>query len=73
MPFSSDESKIKRCEDAEKLGLKIVAKEHLRDSFVGLYDTPSTGISSNQRNALKRLAVSRFVHHRLPDFTKFPC
>ncbi|KAF9685289.1 hypothetical protein SADUNF_Sadunf03G0039100 [Salix dunnii] len=59
LPFSSDDSKIKRCEDAEKLGLKIVAKEHLRDSFVGLYDTPSTGISSNQRNALKRLAVSR--------------
>ena len=73
LPFSSDDRKIKRCEDAEKLGLKIVAKEHLRDSFVGLYDTPSTGISSNQRNALKRLAVSRFVHHRLPDFTKFPC
>ncbi|XP_034900158.1 uncharacterized protein [Populus alba] len=59
LPFSADDSKIKRCEHAEKLGLKIVAKEHLRDSFVGLYDTPSTGISSNQRNALKRLAVAR--------------
>ncbi|CAK7356535.1 unnamed protein product [Dovyalis caffra] len=59
LPLSPNEYNIKRFEDAEKLDLKIVAKEHLRDSFVGLYDTPSTGISSNQRNALKRLAVAR--------------
>ncbi|KAL9368682.1 hypothetical protein Peur_039881 [Populus x canadensis] len=57
MPFSPDDDKIKRFEDAEKLYLKIVAKEHLRGSFVGLYDTTSTGISSNQRRALKRLAM----------------
>ncbi|KAI5602397.1 hypothetical protein BDE02_01G153700 [Populus trichocarpa] len=69
MPFSPDDDKIKRFEDAEKLYLKIVAKEHLRDSFVGLYDTTSTGISSNQRSALKRLAVASFF--LLPSkFTK---
>lgn len=69
MPFSPDDDKIKRFEDAEKLYLKIVAKEHLRDSFVGLYDTTSTGISSNQRSALKRFAVASFF--LLPSkFTK---
>jgi general transcription factor 3C polypeptide 1 len=69
MPFSPDDDKIKRFEDAEKLYLKIVAKEHLRGSFVGLYDTKSTGISSNQRRALKRLAVASFF--LLPSkFTK---
>ncbi|CAN1286793.1 hypothetical protein LINPERPRIM_LOCUS19417 [Linum perenne] len=37
-PFDPQDSRIQRVEDAEKLKLKIVAKEHLRDSFVGLYD-----------------------------------
>ncbi|CAN1827352.1 hypothetical protein LINPERHAP1_LOCUS31913 [Linum perenne] len=58
-PFDPQDSRIQRVEDAEKLKLKIVAKEHLRDSFVGLYDVPSTGFNPLQRRALERLAIAR--------------
>ncbi|KAJ7011575.1 hypothetical protein D5086_001527 [Populus alba] len=69
MPFSPDDDKIKRFEDAEKLYLKIVAKEHLRDYFVGLYDTTSAGISSNQRSALNDLPLLVFSFS-LPNLQK---
>ncbi|CAN0877955.1 SART-1 family protein DOT2, partial [Linum grandiflorum] len=58
-PLSPQDKRIQRVEDAEKLKLKIVAKEHLRDSFVGLYDVPSTGFKPLQRQALERLAIAR--------------
>ncbi|XP_058005098.1 uncharacterized protein LOC110664370 isoform X2 [Hevea brasiliensis] len=58
-PFSATDPKIQRFEDAEKLNLKIVANEHLRDCFVGLYDTPSSSIGPLQRRTLERLAVVR--------------
>ncbi|MCL7028743.1 hypothetical protein MKW94_010002, partial [Papaver nudicaule] len=48
-------------EEAEKLGLRIVAAEHLRDSFVGLYDLKAAdaGISAPQRRTLEKLARAR--------------
>ncbi|XP_026386894.1 uncharacterized protein LOC113282160 isoform X2 [Papaver somniferum] len=48
-------------QEAEKLGLRIVAAEHLRDSFVGLYDLKAAdaGISVPQRRNLERLARAR--------------
>ncbi|CAN1218418.1 hypothetical protein LINPERPRIM_LOCUS1322 [Linum perenne] len=36
--FGPDDPEIQLVEDAEKLKLKVVANEHLRDCFVGLYD-----------------------------------
>ncbi|XP_002521337.2 uncharacterized protein LOC8284661 isoform X1 [Ricinus communis] len=60
-PFTSTDPKIQRFEDAEKLNLKIVANNHLRDCFVGLYDAPSTGICPLQRRTLERLAISRTI------------
>ncbi|RZC49100.1 hypothetical protein C5167_017528 [Papaver somniferum] len=60
---TSDSSFRKTCSfgEAEKLGLRIVAAEHLRDSFVGLYDLKAAdaGISAPQRRALERLARAR--------------
>ncbi|XP_065866824.1 uncharacterized protein [Euphorbia lathyris] len=58
-PFSPTDPKIQRFEDAEKLNLKIVANEHLRDCFVGLYESSSLGICPLQRSTLERLAVAR--------------
>ncbi|CAI0447514.1 unnamed protein product [Linum tenue] len=58
-PLSPEDPKIQRVEDAEKLKLKIVAKEHLRDCFVGLYDVPSTGVNPRERRALERIAIAR--------------
>ncbi|XP_026434167.1 uncharacterized protein LOC113331736 [Papaver somniferum] len=60
---TSDSPFRKTCSfgEAEKLGLRIVAAEHLRDSFVGLYDLKAAdaGISAPQRRALERLARAR--------------
>ncbi|XP_038903737.1 uncharacterized protein LOC120090216 isoform X2 [Benincasa hispida] len=52
---------IQSFEDAERLNLKVVAKEHLRDSFVGLYNVRSAGsnMSAHQRRVLERLAIAR--------------
>ncbi|XP_031385075.1 uncharacterized protein LOC116198940 isoform X1 [Punica granatum] len=52
---------IQCVEDAEKMKLKIVARESLRDNFVGLYDaqSASANISSRQRQTLERLAAAR--------------
>ncbi|KAJ8755986.1 hypothetical protein K2173_024531 [Erythroxylum novogranatense] len=58
-PLSPTDVTIRRFEDAERLCLKIAAKEQLRDCFVGLYDTPSSGISAPQLRALERLASAR--------------
>ncbi|XP_020533909.1 uncharacterized protein LOC105631676 [Jatropha curcas] len=55
-PLSATNPKIQRFEDAEKLNLKIVANEHLRDSFYGFYDIPSCSLS---RKILERLAIVR--------------
>ncbi|OVA13387.1 B-block binding subunit of TFIIIC [Macleaya cordata] len=59
--FGSQDPSIQSFEEAEKLGLKIIAAENLRDSFVGLYDLKAAdaGISPPQRRALERLASAR--------------
>ncbi|XP_020591544.1 uncharacterized protein LOC110032283 isoform X2 [Phalaenopsis equestris] len=49
-------------EEMEKIGLTIVAEEHLRDSFMGLYDlkqSPHCEISQIQKRVLERLAMAR--------------
>ncbi|KAK8949841.1 hypothetical protein KSP40_PGU017725 [Platanthera guangdongensis] len=49
-------------EELEKIGLSVVAEEHLRDSFLGLYDlkhSPYFEISQIQRRVLERLAMAR--------------
>ena len=59
---NADDPAIQSVEQCEKLNLKIVAAEHLRDSFVGLYDVKAsavTGISAVQRRVLERLAIAR--------------
>lgn len=52
---------IQRFEDAEKVDLKVVASESLRDVFVGLYDAQfaTANIKGKQRQALERLALGR--------------
>ncbi|XWS20082.1 hypothetical protein CRYUN_Cryun31cG0071000 [Craigia yunnanensis] len=49
---------IQCAEDAEKLDVKILADEKLRNNFVGLYDE-NVQISSQQRRTLERLAIAR--------------
>ncbi|KAH0461474.1 hypothetical protein IEQ34_009049 [Dendrobium chrysotoxum] len=49
-------------EEMERIGLSIVAEEHMRDSFLGLYDlkqSPHFEISQIQRRVLERLAMAR--------------
>lgn len=61
--YDPQDSVIVSVEDSEKLNLKIVAAEHLRNCFVGLYDlkASNTGISVQGRRALERIAIARFV------------
>ncbi|XP_021901086.1 uncharacterized protein LOC110817003 isoform X2 [Carica papaya] len=56
--YNNADSSVQCLEDAEKLGLRIIANEQLRDNFVGLYDAPSN-FSAVQRRALERLAIAR--------------
>ncbi|KAL5757388.1 hypothetical protein ACOSP7_019999 [Xanthoceras sorbifolium] len=59
--FDASDASIQRVEDAERLGLRIVASSQLGDSFVGLYDmsSGSSGLSAPQRRVLERLALAR--------------
>ncbi|XP_057830258.2 uncharacterized protein LOC131041249 isoform X1 [Cryptomeria japonica] len=59
--FPNSHPSIQSVESAERLGLNIVAPEHLRDSCVGLYDLKfsDAGLSADQRFALERLATAR--------------
>ena len=60
---NADDPAIQSVEQCERLDLKIVAAEHLRDSFIGLYDVKAsavTGISAVQRGVLERLAIARY-------------
>ncbi|KAL5697292.1 hypothetical protein ACHQM5_030844 [Ranunculus cassubicifolius] len=45
-------------QDAHKFNLIIVAAQHLRDSFVGIYDFKER-ISARERRVLERLAIAR--------------
>ncbi|KAI3737738.1 hypothetical protein L2E82_27750 [Cichorium intybus] len=59
--YAAEDPKIQSFEDAEAIDLRIVAAEHLLDSFVGIYDikASNTGISQRERRALERLAIAR--------------
>ncbi|OVA06628.1 B-block binding subunit of TFIIIC [Macleaya cordata] len=61
LSFCSQDPSIESFEEAEKLGLRIVAAEDLRDSFYGLYDLKAAdaGISPRQRRILERIASAR--------------
>ncbi|MCL7041505.1 hypothetical protein MKW94_017459 [Papaver nudicaule] len=72
---SSTTSSCKRTcsfEEAEKLGLRIVAADYLRDSFVGIYDLKAAdaGISAPQRRALDILARARSAGVTQSDLAK---
>ncbi|KAJ0974336.1 hypothetical protein J5N97_016301 [Dioscorea zingiberensis] len=56
----SDDSLIS-FDEGERLGLKIVAEEHLRDNFLGLYDLKAADgeISAEKKRVLERLAIAR--------------
>ncbi|KAJ6799562.1 uncharacterized protein M6B38_364900 [Iris pallida] len=58
---SSSSSSRWSLEEAERLPLRVVAEEHLRDSFVGIDDLKAAGseISETQRRVLERIAASR--------------
>ncbi|WOK98866.1 hypothetical protein Cni_G07578 [Canna indica] len=60
-PLVSQDPSIQSMEEAERIGVKIVAGEHLRDCFLGIYDLKASAseISQIQRAALERLAASR--------------
>jgi general transcription factor 3C polypeptide 1 len=60
--YTPSDPSIQSFEDAQKLNLKVVAKEHLRDNFVGLYNVQSVNanMSAPQRRALERLAIARY-------------
>ncbi|KAK6911874.1 B-block binding subunit of TFIIIC, partial [Dillenia turbinata] len=59
--LSPHDSSIQSFQGAERLQIKIIAEEQLRDCFVGLYDIKSSdaGISDIQRRTLERLAIAR--------------
>ena len=50
------DASIQRVENAERLGLRIVASFKLADSFAGLYDST---VSAPERRVLERLALVR--------------
>ncbi|KAI3774732.1 hypothetical protein L1987_49293 [Smallanthus sonchifolius] len=52
---------IQLFEDSEAMDLKIVAAEHLINSFVGIYDIKASdaAVSQTQRRVLERLAIAR--------------
>ncbi|KAI4324807.1 hypothetical protein MLD38_030261 [Melastoma candidum] len=59
--FSPDDPAIASLDTAERLGVKVIANEGLRDNFVGLYDAQSAvgKINDESRRILERLAVAR--------------
>ncbi|XP_023749005.1 uncharacterized protein LOC111897275 isoform X1 [Lactuca sativa] len=59
--YDAEDPKIQSFEDAEAIDLRIIAAEHLLNSFVGIYDIKASdaGISQPQRRALERLAIAR--------------
>lgn len=60
--ISSQDPKIRSLGESERLGLRIIADEQLRDSFVGLDDLNAANaeISDKQRRTLERIAAARF-------------
>lgn len=73
--YDSRDSAIQLVENCDKLGIKIVAAQHLRNSFVGLYDVDACGdgISLQGRRVLERLAIARFVVLQVTLYLKLLC
>jgi general transcription factor 3C polypeptide 1 len=65
--YTASDPLIQSLEDAEKLELKIAAEDCLRDNFLGLYNVHAANadIPLNQRRALERIAISRFLFESL--------
>ncbi|KVH97943.1 hypothetical protein Ccrd_023863 [Cynara cardunculus var. scolymus] len=59
--YDAQDPNIQSFQDSEGMDLKIVAAEHMLNSFIGLYDITASdaGISQLQRRALERLAIAR--------------
>ncbi|CAH9114788.1 unnamed protein product [Cuscuta epithymum] len=59
--YGPHEDIIRSVIDSEQMNLKVIAPEHLRDSFIGIYDADAsvTKITSLQRRVLERLAIAR--------------
>ncbi|KAH7653358.1 B-block binding subunit of TFIIIC domain-containing protein [Dioscorea alata] len=52
---------LRSFDEAERLGLKIVAEEHLRENFLGIYDLKAADgeLSAEKKRVLERLALAR--------------
>ncbi|KAI3803697.1 hypothetical protein L1987_31857 [Smallanthus sonchifolius] len=61
VPYDVGNPTIQSFEDSEAMDLKIVAAEHLINSFVGIYDIKASdaAVSQTQRRVLERLAIAR--------------
>ncbi|KAD3068691.1 hypothetical protein E3N88_36571 [Mikania micrantha] len=56
--YDAGNPEIQSVDDSEAMDLKIVAADHLFNSFVGIYDIKA-GLSQQQRCILERLAIAR--------------
>lgn len=54
---------LRSFDEAERLGLKIVAEEHLKENFLGIYDLKAADgeLSAEKKRVLERLALARLV------------
>ncbi|KAJ9559703.1 hypothetical protein OSB04_004863 [Centaurea solstitialis] len=59
--YDAQNPRIQSFQDSEEMDLKIVAADHMLNSFVGIYDIAASdsAISQTQHRALERLAVAR--------------
>ncbi|XP_022972207.1 uncharacterized protein LOC111470808 [Cucurbita maxima] len=59
--YDAKDPSIQSFENAERLNVKVMGKEYLRDNFVGLYNvrSASSNMSAHQRRVLERLAIAR--------------
>lgn len=65
--YDAKDPSIQSFENAERLNVKVMGKEYLRDNFVGLYNvrSASSNMSAHQRRVLERLAIARYALCRL--------
>ncbi|XP_076949075.1 uncharacterized protein LOC143621593 [Bidens hawaiensis] len=72
VPYDAQNPSIQSFQDAEAMDLKIVAAEHMLNSFVGMYDIEASdaGVSEDQRRVLERLALARTDGVTQNDLTK---
>lgn len=70
--FGPRDSAIRSPDQSEKLGLRVVADEHLRDSFLGIYDLKAANVEITPvlKQVLERLAVARSIFCFVPLVTR---